>query len=1282
LTVTLAADSGTLMLAATAGLTFLDGTVNGGATLTFSGTAADVNAALNGLAYTPGPGYRADGATLSMTVDDPGSLASGRDTASASIGISTDGPPPELTVPGDTTAVAKTPVTFQVTASSAAGIASVEWLFKSAADDDYQADPGLTGLTATKTFAAYGGYDVLVRVTDNNGQESESGFRLNVAEAPVSASVTVAGPVDEGYPGTFTAQFATPDATDSVSVYADWTGSGDFRKLDTSDWTNNGNGSFTFTHVYHDTTGATPSYATKFRFENDGGAPTTVNVPVTVREVPLTFTLTAGKKIGSAADVGFDFWRLTDDASAGATPQVVAFANVVDPARGDTDATDTLPGLKFHWRLTDATGKPVAVPDTKVDAQGFFTTDEETLELPDMTFGKVYWVDAYASDNDGRSATQTIAVVVGTNDPQVASQDLYVLEEPYQVNVFDYGLQRLGIAGNSAVVYNWDGSNPPDPGAQPGLGFAPGVVTSNALSTTISENDALTVHFRLDSYSEAVAKRLGYAISYTYHVTVRDVEQHTLGSNSNRVLTTGVRTTASDTITVGGLNGGLGFADGTGGDGLVGFNLDREIDVDTSVTFSRNGQVFATLPGHTVFAYTPQTPTTGQEISQALEAVKSLVPQFGSAAASLLDAVTNHAQTFFDTLVAALRGAANQVAGDPVGTLRDVLFGWLNASGVGTNIQVDLSKPNALATFLVQYAGLTGDRIQQLVLQQLGARGAAALEPVVAQLFGKSDADPNSVGGVTAFLDNLSKLGVGFTWSDLQAKLEKEAEGILKDGWKGAAAQLAAKFVPGVGLFKALYDGLTWLLANKDSLSNLFTTFTSSIPQLAGGQTAQATQSFVNAIKGMGATVLGALAAQVGLANLPRELKRVTQFVPDAVAAAVKTAVTAAVTKLLPATSSTTKMYDGLLSPIIQFSYQKVDYVLWVAQKGSGTPKVFVAPKGAAKPIGALTAASFSNNEKATKATTDIANLITAAQKYAADVKAAGKKGAKASAIPLSQLTREQKDLGDAAAQVVKDIKNDACKVLNAGCFAAGTKLWTPEGYRAVEDLVPGDVVYARSEYNPEGPVAGRVVEAKFERTGCVLHLHFAGDRLIRTTPEHPFYVEGKGWTAAGALAGGERLRTAWGWAELDEAFDTNCYERVYNLRVAEDHTYFVGEEEWGFAVWAHNACFDVGLYASLPSDANFPRHHVPQVRAGKYTWDDDYDPNEAPAIIIPLWMHQQVDHLTGLEFEQHQNADIVVHIRYHLKQLLDFNVPRSKVAELKRLIEATLDVHIGPLPK
>jgi hypothetical protein len=30
----------------------------------------------------------------------------------------------------------------------------------------------------------------------------------------------------------------------------------------------------------------------------------------------------------------------------------------------------------------------------------------------------------------------------------------------------------------------------------------------------------------------------------------------------------------------------------------------------------------------------------------------------------------------------------------------------------------------------------------------------------------------------------------------------------------------------------------------------------------------------------------------------------------------------------------------------------------------------------------------------------------------------------------------------------------------------------------------------------------------------------------------------------------------------------------VYNLRVADFHTYFVGCDEWGFSVWAHNATY------------------------------------------------------------------------------------------------------------
>lgn len=40
--------------------------------------------------------------------------------------------------------------------------------------------------------------------------------------------------------------------------------------------------------------------------------------------------------------------------------------------------------------------------------------------------------------------------------------------------------------------------------------------------------------------------------------------------------------------------------------------------------------------------------------------------------------------------------------------------------------------------------------------------------------------------------------------------------------------------------------------------------------------------------------------------------------------------------------------------------------------------------------------------------------------------------------------------------------------------------------------------------------------------------------------------------------------------------------EPIYNLQVADHHTYFVGSQSWGFGVWAHNLYGD-GFYADHP---------------------------------------------------------------------------------------------------
>ncbi len=63
-------------------------------------------------------------------------------------------------------------------------------------------------------------------------------------------------------------------------------------------------------------------------------------------------------------------------------------------------------------------------------------------------------------------------------------------------------------------------------------------------------------------------------------------------------------------------------------------------------------------------------------------------------------------------------------------------------------------------------------------------------------------------------------------------------------------------------------------------------------------------------------------------------------------------------------------------------------------------------------------------------------------------------------------------------------------------------------------------MVLSRDQFDVAGPVEPKRVEECFTREGVILHLHVAG-RVVRTTAEHPFFVEGRGWTPAGELAVG-----------------------------------------------------------------------------------------------------------------------------------------------------------------
>ncbi|MEZ6143372.1 MAG: polymorphic toxin-type HINT domain-containing protein [Zavarzinella sp.] len=153
-----------------------------------------------------------------------------------------------------------------------------------------------------------------------------------------------------------------------------------------------------------------------------------------------------------------------------------------------------------------------------------------------------------------------------------------------------------------------------------------------------------------------------------------------------------------------------------------------------------------------------------------------------------------------------------------------------------------------------------------------------------------------------------------------------------------------------------------------------------------------------------------------------------------------------------------------------------------------------------------------------------------------------------------------------------KDLSDDLIAWINDR-LDSGLPLFSGSLPIYIEDFVGSNLVLSRDEFNVTGPVEARAVEEVFVKLAPILNEHVRG-QIIRTTGEHPFYVENKGWVNAQEVNSGDRLLSHDGqWLEVSEIEVTDEWETVYNLRIAEYHTYFVGCDEWGWSAWAHNSC-------------------------------------------------------------------------------------------------------------
>ena len=141
--------------------------------------------------------------------------------------------------------------------------------------------------------------------------------------------------------------------------------------------------------------------------------------------------------------------------------------------------------------------------------------------------------------------------------------------------------------------------------------------------------------------------------------------------------------------------------------------------------------------------------------------------------------------------------------------------------------------------------------------------------------------------------------------------------------------------------------------------------------------------------------------------------------------------------------------------------------------------------------------------------------------------------------------------------------------MFNPTCFTGDTEVYTSDGLVCIEDVEVGDSVWAYNSETGETELK-EVLNVWVKETDEILHVSTSDGETIDTTTNHPFYVEYKGWVAAGDLDVGDILYTADG--DEVEVTDIELEKlaepiTVYNLEVEDFHTYFVGE----YGVLVHN---------------------------------------------------------------------------------------------------------------